>query len=255
MKSFILPLTVIILLPFSWAHAVEVTPSPDQDKQEKVEKLSSGGALKVEQKPAMTAHELESASAPVATANKPASENLFGAHAAIGFPHIGSLGFNYVHPSHYFSAELSVGGFNATVSDTKVDLKSSDIGLRWHPWAGSFYLGVLLGRQVLKVDKKQTLTVSGQSQDVNAHVEVKSNYVTPHVGWMWGGQDQGFFTSVELGYQSPSKVTTDFTTDAQPQYTATSDYQNLQKDVRDQGDKFGNTGLPHFVLFKIGWLF
>lgn len=240
----------------SWA----VDPTPRSERQEKVESIQSSGALKVEKKPAVSPEALRKAdeTAPPPRAEKPiapsadgGAEHLFGLHAALGFPHVGSVGLNYVHPSHYFSAELSTGAFSVTLSDIKTKIQNNEVALRWHPWAGSFYLGALLGNQ--KITSEKTEVVSGQSATGKA--EVKSNYLTPVFGWMWGGQSSGFFTSMEFGYQSPSSVKTSFSSDADPAVQATQDYRDLENDVTTKAHDYGNMGLPHVVLLKIGWLF
>lgn len=192
------------------------------------------------------------APAPVASSDSSHDHgHLFGVHAALGVPHPLNFGLNYVMPSHLLSFAVAAGSFNATSSDVELGIGNSEIALRWHPFYGSFYVGALYGQQNIKAKKTEVI----QAQSVTAEVEVKSNYLTPHVGWMWGAENGGFFASMDIGYQMPSNVTTTFTSNADPAVQATQDYADLSKDVRDGGDKIGNTALPYWSMVKVGWLF
>lgn len=255
MKNPILLFLVSAIFLSQTAQAVDPTPG-DKDVKEKIENVKESGAIKVEETLAVTEESLKAtpaqAPAPILSTHTN-NEHLFGIHAALAVPHPLSFGANYVHSSHLFSAEFSMGSFGGTFSDTKVKLQNTEVALRWHPWAGSFYLGAIYGNQ--KITAEKTEYIAAAAQNVNAKVDVKSNYLTPHFGWAWGAQSTGFFSSIEFGYQSPAGVKTDFSTDAAGAAQATQDYKDLEKDVREQGDNIGNMGLPHMVLVKIGWLF
>lgn len=108
-----------------------------------------------------------------------------------------------------------------------------------------------MGNQTIYAQQTQTIS----SIPVTLKVDIKSTYTIPHIGWMWGVKDGGFFYSMELGMQSPSGVKTTLTTDADPLIKATQDYQDLEKEVTDTGDKIGKVGLPFLTLVKMGWLF
>ncbi len=179
------------------------------------------------------------------------SEHLFGLHAALSVPHPLSAGLDYVHSSRYFSLGVGAGSFGLKISDTDVSIKNTEFALRWHPFAGSFYVGALLGNQNITAEKTEII----QGQTIIGKAEVKSSYITPNVGWMWGMDNGGFFASMELGFQSPSNVKTDFTSNADATIQLQPEYQDLRKDVIKQGDDIGNKGLPHIVLIKVGWLF
>lgn len=179
------------------------------------------------------------------------SSHLFGLHAALGAPHPVSVGLNYVHPAKYFSAELNFGAFSVKSDDVEVKLGNTEVGLRYHPWAGSFYLGALLGTQSLSGEKTEIVNTT---EKVTAKVDVKSTYVSPHIGWLWGN-DGGFFFSMDVGYQAPMSSSVDFSSNASALAQATPDYQKLDKDVRDAGKTLGEMGLPLITLIKVGWLF
>lgn len=179
------------------------------------------------------------------------AEHLFGAHAALSVPHPLTLGLDYVHSSRFFSMGAATGQFGLTVSDVKVNIKNTELALRYHPWAGSFYIGAIYGNQNVTAEKTEVI----QGQSITGKADVKSNYITPNVGWLWGAQNSGFFMSMELGFQSPSNVKTEFSSNADVFIQAQPEYKELEKDVIKQGDDLGNMGLPHLVLMKIGWLF
>ncbi len=226
------------------------------------------GAVKVETEPAV---KLDEPVAPTSTATPPpvvsetspekatettpeqkeSMSHYFGFHGQLALPNPLNAGLTYLHSSKMFSFELETGSLALKVSGVDVDFKNTALGFHWHPFAGSFYLGALVGNRVLSGKKMEVIS----SVPITATVEVKSNYVTPVLGWLWGLSEGGFFFGTELGYQSPSGVTTSLTSNADTTIQATNEYKTLEKDVRDAGNKLGEIGLPHFVLIKLGWLF
>lgn len=192
---------------------------------------------------------------PAPVANEPASmkggSHLFGLHAALGVPHPLRAGLVYVHPSQVFSVEANFGAYGIDVSGVKAKMNNMELGLRWHPFMGSFYVGALLGNRSMELEK--TEDISGQSIAMKA--EIKSSYIAPNLGWMWGADDGGFFASMDLGILSPSGVSSTFSSNADAAVQTTDDYKKLDKDVRDAGKTIGETALPLWTLVKIGWLF
>lgn len=191
--------------------------------------------------------------APAANADTSMSggSHLFGLEAAVGLPHPLRLGLVYVHPSQMFSAEANYGSFSLDTEGVKAKMTNMEIGLRWHPFSGAFHVGALVGNRTISLDK--TEIISGQSIVMNA--EIKSAYVAPNIGWMWGANDGGFIAGMDFGVVSPSGVTSTFSSNADAPTQATPDYQKLDADVRDAGKKLGETTLPMWTLFKIGYLF
>lgn len=249
------------------AGAVEPNDKmPGNEAKEKVQNIqSSGGAVKVETKPIVKPEELENRAGESDTVPKLQPEpnpdaakssnvsmggHLFGLHVSSPLPHPVNFGLNYVMPSRLFSAEIGGGSFGLTSSDVKLNISNIDVGLRYHPFAGAFYLGALVGQQTITAQKQET--ISGFMADVKG--EIKSNYVTPHVGWMWGGQNSGFFYSMAVGYQSPSGSKFTLTTNADA-LAGTPDYDKTVADVTDAADKIGKMGLPYFCWLKMGWMF
>lgn len=177
-------------------------------------------------------------------------------------PSVSLLGF----PSLFkFGAEAkynNVFGFGATygfipqisVKDAKVELNSTTFTGRIFPMRGAFFAGVSFGSQTLSGSKTQKITYSGQSKNVTADIDVKTKFLTPHLGWRWVW-NSGFFLGLELGVQLASSASTAFDTDAPTLAKATDEYKKLEKDVKDVGDKFGNTSLPYFSFLTLGWYF
>lgn len=192
---------------------------------------------------------------PAALPNEPATtvggSHLFGLQAALGVPHPLRAGLVYMHPNQLFSAELNYGAFSIGVDAATAKMSNYELGLRWHPFAGSFYAGALIGSRTLSVEKKEII----QTQDIVMKAEIKSNYLAPNIGWMWGADNGGFFASMDLGVLLPSSVNTTFSSNADSTIQQTSDYIKLDKDVRDVGNKLGEVTLPLWTLVKLGWLF
>lgn len=264
-------LLVAALVVLGARAALAVDPVPKADTKEKVENIRQGGALKVEKKPVVTPAELQKTEAPATETAPPpppppeketssdaaGAPHLFGLHASLGLPHPINYGLNYVMPNRMFSFEFSTGSFGVKTNDVDISLQNLEVGARWHPFTGSFFVGALFGNQKISGKKSERITDSGSgiSYDVDAEVEVKSNYITPHLGWMWGGGSSGFFMMFEMGVQSPSGVKSEFSSNAPGLIQNEQEYINLKKDVEDGGDKVGNTSLPYVALLKLGWLF
>lgn len=221
-----------------------------QDTSSKEADSQSAIAKPTETQKAKTQQILESQE-PAPEKPSAAKENYYGASAALGIPHPINFNFNFVHSSRLFSAEIGGGSYKFKVSGADLEIKNTQIGLHWHPWAGSFFVGALYGTRSLTGEK--TDVVSGFNATVKA--EITSNYLTPMVGWLWGADDGGFFGSIELGYLMPSAVKTTISTNAPAAVQTTTSYQDLETDVKNTGKKAGEMGLPHITLVKLGWLF
>jgi hypothetical protein len=179
------------------------------------------------------------------------SRPLLGAHAALGFPHVLTAGLDLVTPGRAWGFALIAGAFTASGPEsTNVGMTNTELQLRYHPWASAFYVGLGAGSHQVKIDKTETI----QGNSVKAEATVKASYLKPQFGWIWQ-YDSGFSIGMEFGYLSPSGSTTDFTSNAPAPAQATPEYANLEKDVKDNGDKFGKMGLPFVSLIRLGWMF
>ena len=261
MKQFFAPFILILSLSAFHAHGADPVPPvvPDAEMKDKVQGSQSEGAIKVEKRHAVSPEALreqdEMHAEKTSRETSVSEPHLFGLHAGLGLPHPLNYGLNYVHTSRLFSAELSTGSYSATVSDVKAKIENSEIALRWHPWAGSFFLGTLLGTQKISGERTASYTVLGTTYTGTAKVEIKSGYVTPHLGWMWGGQNTGFFYNFEFGVQFPTNPTTDVSSDVPVQAQLDPDYIKNKQDVQDQAEKIGKSVFPYIALIKIGYLF
>lgn len=271
--SFIAIIGSLIVASTSYAQTPSAEPTLPNKKQQVVQDIK--GAVKVEPEKSKTIN-LESPApsptpAPAAATDKASDESnepeslapaayaaeshRFGFHGTAGIPHLMTAGLDYIHSSGFFGASLNFGGFGTKTNDVEVSMGHTEIALQYYPFAGSFFVGALVGQQTLKGKKTQVNTQSGQT--LTAEVTVKSNYITPHIGWNWIW-DSGFNLGFEVGYQSPSSNSTDIVTNAAA-YGVTeannAEYAAQVKDVRDKGDQLGKMGLPYLTLLKIGWLF
>lgn len=217
------------------------------------------GALQIKNTPAVPPEALKNESQekavpqPAEKATEPTTgSHHFGFHGSVEIPHPLNYGLNYVHSSGLFSAEFSMGTYKQKIQDVDAKLENMEIGLRWHPWKGSFFLGMLLGQHTVTATKTESVTGVGS---VTGTAKVKADYLTPHIGWMWGMEGGGFFGGFEIGYQSPMNAKVEYNDNAPAGATLIPDYNKFRKDVQDEGEKYGKLGLPYLALLKIGWLF
>lgn len=180
-----------------------------------------------------------------------AKGHLFGFNASLGLPIPSGFGLNYVHSSGRFSAEAAHGSLGISVADVKVALTKTELVLRWHPFAGSFFVGAGIGQMALSSEASQTIG----TESVTAKVALTANTLTPTLGWMWGIGDGGFFAGLDVGMQTPSGSKGELTSNADASVQSTAEYQQLVADVDEQGEKFGEMSLPVMTLFRLGYLF
>jgi len=181
------------------------------------------------------------------------SAQMFGVHTALGVPHPLSFGLDFLTETKLIEVNLNFGFFGATVSGVSVSMTNTELGLLYHPFAGSFFVGALIGQQNLKA--KNSSVILGIT-NVNVEANIKTNYLTPEVGWHWqwsSGLNLGF----EMGAQVPTSSQSDLSTNAASLGvdTANSTYTAFEKDVKDTADKIGKLTLPYFTILRIGWMF
>lgn len=179
----------------------------------------------------------------------PEYQDLYGLSAELGFPHPINLAAQYFHSSRKFSLELAVGSTPLTIDGADTRVENQEMTFRWHPEARAFYFGLAFGNQKLEV--KDSDTVSGQL--VTVQVDIKSQYVKPVIGWLWGAQNGGFFYGFELGWQFPSNSKTKITTSQD--FTGNPDYDQLIDDINEVADLIGKSSVPNIGLIKVGWFF
>ena len=153
----------------------------------------------------------------------------FGISAGAGIPFLGQVGANYK-----FSDNLSFyAGYNILsldVDSAKAELTMPEVGVFYHPFSGSFFLGLGVGQESLEVSATDATT----NQEVKAEVDALTGIAK--LGWMWGVTNGVFWFGVDLAYIQPFNSDVTITAPGVP--TTDPDYQ----DVVDAADRFGETG-------------
>ncbi len=170
---------------------------------------------------------------------------------------------------------LDIAGFSGmygmvpkfTVNGVGIKLDAWDVRARWFPFRGAFFLGAAYGQQKLTGTKAQAVSYSaaGQTESVNLEAtdEIKTTYISPHLGWRWV-TNVGFFYGMEFGWQFAMSSTATVTTNQDSLFedlvrpndaSAYETYRNLKADIEDKSNKIGKIGLPHVSLIQIGWYF
>lgn len=174
-----------------------------------------------------------------------AGGTMFGLYGGSGIPYLTQFGLNYVSSSHMFSVDLSYNSLSLTSGLASVSMTKPEVLLKYHPWGGSFFVGVGLGQT----------TFSGEATDLTTSLkvkaEVKATSITPTIGWMWGMGDGGLYYGLDVGYQTLSSPKTTFTYDTSSITTTDTAYTDVSKQVTDVGE----ASLPLFSFIKLGYLF
>lgn len=146
---------------------------------------------------------------------------------------------------------MATGGISGKTSQVDYKLNQSSVYGRWYPWQGSFYLGLMAGKQKTSISAKQTIN----GFDAQANLEVNNSFVTPNIGWMWISSI-GISWGFEIGAQVQSGATSTLTPNTtDPVILSDPNYIKAAKDATDAGDTFGKATLPHLTLLKIGYVF
>lgn len=182
---------------------------------------------------------------------KPSAEAAFGFNAGFGLPYVSQFGLNYLHSSNRFSVDVNHGSFNLDVDIVALSLTKTELVVKWHPFAGSFYLGAGIGSQALSSKATQTVL----TEEVEAEIKITSSTLTPVLGWMWGASNGGFFAGMEFGMQTHQSPKTTLTTNADASIQTNAEYMELEADIREQGEKYGEASVTVMTLLKIGYLF
>ena len=165
----------------------------------------------------------------------------FGINVGAGIPFLSQAGINYFF-SDRFSLNLGYNNLSLTADTTSVSLTMPELLLNWHPFSGSFYLGVGAGQE--------TLTAKGTDTTLGETAEIKIEAMTTlgRLGWMWGAGDGGFWFGIDMTMVSPSGAKTTITSTLP---TTNQTY----IDAVEQGDKFGSTSYTNLTFFRLGYLF
>ncbi len=164
-----------------------------------------------------------------------------------------SAGFISLHPKAHPDVDI-----HATILNI-------ELAQRWHPFSGSFYLGMIEGRQKIQVRASTSSKLDEKIEliktpiDVNADVNLYIYYLTPHVGWNWNLFSHLYIGS-ELGVRIP--LTHFHSIDVASSEPYLDDYLYQTKiyatyaDLADRTLKrVGGYMIPHILLLRLTWLF
>lgn len=173
-----------------------------------------------------------------------------GPTAALGLPQPLRLGLEGRFTDYLGFA--GTYGFLPTLTFGTVAVKFNAIDLRARvfPFGGSFFLGASIGQQTMGASASDS--ISGQTTTVG--LDVKTIFLTPTLGWRWGGRT-GLIFGFDLGWQMALSSSSTFTTNAGAAVEATTQYQTLKTDTEKKGNDLGKVGMPHTTLFQVGYLF
>lgn len=134
-----------------------------------------------------------------------------------------------------------------TFSSVSVGLKGWNVTAKWYPWKRAFYVGAGLGGQTFTGSKTDT------SINDTLTIDMKTTFFMPGIGWRWTSES-GFFWGMELAAQIPMSNTAT-TSHSNAAVAATAAALQLQTDVNDKAQTFGNKTLPTVALLQFGYFF
>ena len=190
---------------------------------------------------------------------------LFGPSLRIGIPHplnlAGEVKFNskwsVAAGVGYLALSLSTNNTPVSVSEFNFDVRG-----RWHPFSGSFFLGLALGTQSFGGSTTVSESVPGATVPLKINATVSSLFIAPHLGWLWWFK-QGLFLGVELGAQIPVSPSTKIEVTAVDssqsslvdQATQTADYKTQLANAENVANQAASQVLPYVGLVRFGYLF
>lgn len=165
-----------------------------------------------------------------------------GISYGLGAPYVSQPGLDLTL-SDSFSIVARANSFGIDLGEASVDLNMPEVSVLWHPFSGSFFLGLGVGSQTL--DVSSTNAVSG----LKASTEVTTTAMLAKLGWMWGKGNGGFWGGMDVTFVSPSS--SDYEIEAPGLATTSEEYQ----DVEDAAEQFGETAYVNFTFLRLGYLF
>ncbi|MCB0420611.1 MAG: hypothetical protein KDD61_06430 [Bdellovibrionales bacterium] len=171
-----------------------------------------------------------------------ASSGGIGLYAGAGLPFLGQAGLTY-STSGMFSFALGYNLLSLDSGLSKVELSMPEFMIHYHPFSGSFYLGVGAGQETLEVKATDLFTGYTASAKVTATTTIAK------MGWMWGASDGGLWFGMDLSFIMPSGGDPDIVA---PGLTSTD---QAYKDTEDAAKKFGNTSYVNITFAKLGFIF
>lgn len=164
-----------------------------------------------------------------------------GINIGLGAPFISQAGINF-GLSDKFGLDVDYGLLDLSVGSANVKLSMPSLLLRWHPFSGSFFLGVGVGQETLSA--KATDVYTGES----AEIKVTAMATVGKLGWMWGASDGGLWFGIDASFVSPSSPKSEIT-------TSLPETDQAYIDAKEQADKFGSTAFTNITFARIGYLY
>lgn len=165
-----------------------------------------------------------------------------GINAGLGLPFVSQYGLNLTMGDKW-SLNVGYNNLSFTLGSAKTSLTMPEALLNWHPFAGSFFIGLGVGQE--------TLVVTATDADTNAEATAKVTASTTimKLGWMWGKANGGFWFGMDIAYISPSGGEVEIETSGGTPSDGTF------QDVEDSGEKFGETAYTNITFARFGYLF
>lgn len=165
----------------------------------------------------------------------------FGLNVGLGMPFLSQAGLNYQF-SDRFGMSAGYNLFDVKVGTAGAKLSMPEILFNYHPFSGSFFVGVGAGQEKLEV-------TSGNVGVDEVSIDVEAMTTILKTGWMWGASNGGFWFGMDVSYISPSGAKQTIKAPGVPvtdkSYT----------DAVDAADQFGKTSYMNITFARFGWLF
>lgn len=173
----------------------------------------------------------------------PVAYSSIGVNAGFGIPFITQAGINYTI-GQKFSINAGYNNLSLDSGTASVDLTMPELVINWHPFAGSFFVGLGLGSESLEVTATDAQTGGKASAEVSATTTIAK------LGWMWGKDNGGFWFGMDVAFISPSGAEVEIKT-TNGLGTNSQEY----RDAKDAATDFGETSYTNITFARLGYLF
>lgn len=170
------------------------------------------------------------------------SKASLGIQTAIGLPFLSQTGINYYF-SNSLGLDISTNALNLDLGTASINLSMPQVLVNYHPFAGSFFIGLGMGQLTSSVSATDSTT------SIKISAEIKANTTVGKMGWMWGFDNGGFWFGIDYSMIMPSNPTTTIT--APGVSTTSSEY----LDLVDASTKYGESSLGNITYARFGWQF
>lgn len=156
-----------------------------------------------------------------------------GVNAGLGLPFVTQYGLNLTMGPNW-TMDLMYNNLNVSTGSATADLTMPELSVKYHPWGGSFFLGVGVGQE--------TITSESSSDGVTVKGELTTTTTIAKLGWMWGKANGDFWFGMDLAYIVPSGGDADITVNG-----GVPDSEDVQ-DVNDSIEQFGELSSTNFIF-------